>query len=106
MIYCDYTFNIKILHFKVMRGPIKRLENNKVLYVRDVNTINKLFVLERREQFRKDPPNNLDVKRKGFIECDFAMIVSFIHGLELLMQYGIKSFYIFLKGLSFDKKLS
>lgn len=44
-----------------MKAPIKRLEMNRVLYVKDVNTLNKLFVLERREQFRKNPPAGLDV---------------------------------------------
>lgn len=82
-----------------MKCPLKRLELNKVLFIRDPSSINKLQILDKREQFRRDPPQNFDSKKKGFVECDFAMIVSFIHGLELLMQYGIKSFYIFLKGL-------
>jgi Fanconi anemia group M protein len=70
---------------------------NKVFHIKDVNSLNKFFVLDRREQFRKNPPPGLDRKRCAFIEGDFAMIMSFIHGFELLINYGLKSFYVFLK---------
>ncbi len=76
---------------------MKRLERNKVFHVKDVNSLNKFFVLDRREQFRKNPPQGLDRKQCAFIEGDFAMIMSFIHGFELLINYGLKSFYVFLK---------
>ena len=33
----------------------------------------------------------------SFIECDSALLVTLIHALELLCQYGVKSFYMFLK---------
>ena len=45
----------------MIKGPIKRLEQNKVFYVKDINSLNKLYVLDRREQFRKNPPAGLDV---------------------------------------------
>ncbi len=56
-----------------------------------------MLLLDRREQFRKNPPPGIDRKRAAFIECDFALIMSFIHGLDLLVNYGLKSFYVFLK---------
>ena len=44
-----------------MKGPMKRLELNKALYARDVGSLSKFYVLERREAFRKNPPPGLDV---------------------------------------------
>jgi hypothetical protein len=33
----------------------------------------------------------------SFIECDFALLMTFLHGLNLLTNYGVKSFYLFFK---------
>ena len=33
----------------------------------------------------------------SYIECDLALLITLIHALELLTQYGVKSFYAFLK---------
>ena len=49
---------------KVMKGPLKRLEVNHVMSVKDSGALSKMFLLERRECFRKKPPPNFDVKKK------------------------------------------
>jgi hypothetical protein len=33
------------------------------------------------------------------VESDFYLMITLLHSLELLTQYGVKSFYIFLKGV-------
>lgn len=33
------------------------------------------------------------------IEGDYAILISLYHGMELLIQHGMKSFFIFLKGI-------
>ena len=35
----------------------------------------------------------------GILEGTFAILISLYHGLELLLQHGMKSFFIFLKGM-------
>jgi hypothetical protein len=49
-----------------MKSPLKRLEYNRILTNKDPNSLSKGFVLEKREQFRKNPPGGIDV-RKIFI---------------------------------------
>jgi hypothetical protein len=33
------------------------------------------------------------------VESDFFLMVTLLHSLELLTQYGVKSFYMFFKGV-------
>lgn len=40
----------------------------------------------------------------GIVEGDFAISVSLYHALELLTQHGMRSFYIFLKGIMEGEK--
>ena len=51
-----------------MKVPIKRLEASKAFFVRDLNSLNMFYVLERREQYRKNPPPGLDVFLKKIIK--------------------------------------
>ena len=53
-----------------MKSPIKRLEMNKVSTVKEPASLTKMFVLERRESFRRNPPTGLDVKFKICIYCN------------------------------------
>ena len=104
-----------------MKNVLKRLEMNKFISHKDPNTLSKMFILERREHFRKNIPQGLDVcknlskvfsknvkitfiiswikkqKRISFVECDVGLLITLLHALELLCQYGVKSFYMFLK---------
>ena len=45
-----------------MKSPLKRLEYNKALTNKDPGALSKGFVLEKREQFRRNPPIGLDVR--------------------------------------------
>ena len=45
----------------MMRTPLKRLEMSRVLSVKDPNLLNKIQILNRREEFRRNPPPGLDV---------------------------------------------
>ena len=40
----------------------------------------------------------------GIIEGNFAVLMSLYHALELLLQHGMKCFYIFIKGLVHGNK--
>lgn len=44
-----------------MKSPLKRLEINRIVTNKDPNSLSKLFILDRRDQFRKNPPSGLDV---------------------------------------------
>jgi hypothetical protein len=44
-----------------MRSPLKRLEMNRALSVKDPASLSKMLVLQKREQFRRNPPPNSDV---------------------------------------------
>ncbi len=50
---------------EVMRGAVKRLEMNRVATVKDPGCLTKMFVLEKRESFRRNPPEGLDVSRES-----------------------------------------
>lgn len=76
---------------------MKRLEVNRVLNVRDPGSLQKFAILTRREDFRKNVAPGMDSRRAGLIESDLAILVTLVHALELLIQYGVKSFYMFLK---------
>ena len=49
---------------EVMRGPVKRLEMNRIQTVKDPGCLTKMFVLEKREGFRRNTPEGLDVSWK------------------------------------------
>lgn len=46
-----------------MKSPLKRLEYNKAMSHKDPGTLSKFFVLEVRNQFRKNPPAGIDVRK-------------------------------------------
>lgn len=81
----------------MIRNPLKRLEMNRVLSVRDPGSLHKFAILTRRDVFRKNVAPSMDSRRAGLIESDLAVLVTLVHALELLIQYGVKSFYMFLK---------
>ena len=45
----------------MMKTVLKRLEMNKFITNKDPNSLSKMFILERREYFRKNIPQGLDV---------------------------------------------
>ncbi|CAF0760948.1 unnamed protein product [Brachionus calyciflorus] len=93
----DEILKIRNSYYNVMRSPLKRLEINRILSIKDPGTLSKLAILTRREEFRKNIAPGMDSRRAGLIEGDLALLVTLVHALELLVQYGVKSFYMFLK---------
>ena len=44
-----------------MKATMKRIENNGLFAGKDPNTLSKYVILEKREAFRRNPPEGLDV---------------------------------------------
>jgi hypothetical protein len=57
------------------------------MFVKDVSTLNKLYVLDRREQFRKNPPAGLDVR--------------FLFTISIIYDLNEPNFYLSQKNLGF-----
>ena len=51
------------MNLNVIKSPVKRLESNRInINTRDLSTLSKFSFITKRDQFRKNPPNGLDVK--------------------------------------------
>ena len=67
--YLKKLTNFKFVQFrlqnpvftKVMKATMKRIENNGLFAGKDPNTLSKYVILEKREAFRRNPPEGLDV---------------------------------------------
>jgi Fanconi anemia group M protein len=85
--------DIVISFKKVLAGVIGRLASEKLIYTTDIDRLSKFQLLQARQKFR-------DTTAKGVmssaIEGDFALAISLLHGYELLLQHGMRSFYVFL----------
>lgn len=77
----------------------RRLMSMNVLFAKDIGSLTKYSIIQSRERFRRNPPENCPRNRFGVAEGDFAMCITLTHALELLTQHGIRAFYNFL----FDK---
>lgn len=76
-----------------------RLAARKVLFTNNPDSSSKFMLLKEREKFRQDPPENLPRSEFGKVEGDFALAMSLFHAYELLLLYGMRSFFLFLKGM-------
>nr|XP_018669630.1 Fanconi anemia group M protein homolog isoform X2 [Ciona intestinalis] len=94
---CDRIMMFKEKYLAVIQVLINRLVSNDILYHKDAKNITKYALLMARDQFRK--VSGLHKASMCIIEGDFATAISLYHGLELLLQHGMKSFFIFLKGI-------
>ncbi|XP_078491506.1 uncharacterized protein LOC100175837 isoform X2 [Ciona intestinalis] len=94
---CDRITMFKEKYLAVIQVLINRLVSNDILHHKDAKNITKYALLMARDQFRK--VSGLPKTSMGIIEGDFATAISLYHGLELLLQHGMKSFFIFLKGI-------
>nr|XP_039253780.1 Fanconi anemia group M protein-like isoform X1 [Styela clava] len=86
-------------YLKVIEIFTKSLVNRRALFDRETSSYSKYGLLMARDQFRKDPPSGLNKYEMGSVEGDFATCISLFHGLELLQQHGMRSFFIFLKAM-------
>ena len=76
----------------------RRLMESGVLFSKDIGSLTKYMLLQSRDKFRQNPPDNFPRSRSGMIEGDFALCITLTHALELLLQHGIRGFYNFLAG--------
>ena len=76
----------------------RRLLESGVLFSKDIGSLTKYMLLQSRDKFRQNPPDNFPRSRSGMIEGDFALCITLTHALELLLQHGIRGFYNFLAG--------
>jgi len=95
---------IKEKYLEVVQVFINSLAKNDALYNKNVNSYTKYALLMARDRFRKDPPPRASKTLTNVVEGDFAICLSMYHGLELLLQHGMKSFFIFIKGLIVGSK--
>ncbi|CAK8692249.1 unnamed protein product [Clavelina lepadiformis] len=100
----DKILKMKEKYLSVIQMFINCLVNNKVIFNKDAAYFSKYALLMARDQYRKDPPTGLSRNTMGTVEGTFAILISLYHGLELLVQHGLKSFFIFLKGLMEGEK--
>ena len=45
----------------MIKGPLKRLELNRAMYAKDIDSLSKFYVLQQRDVFRKKQPPGSDV---------------------------------------------
>lgn len=76
----------------------RRLMSLNVLFTKDIGSLTKFMVIQSRDKFRQNPPDNFPRSRSGMTEGDFAICITLCHALELLLQHGIRGFYNFLAG--------
>ena len=55
----------------------------------------KYAFINSRDEWRQNPPSNLASHVKGQVEGDFAACIKLYHGMELLTNQGLRSFYNF-----------
>ena len=60
-----------------MKTVLKRLEMNKFLNIKDPNTLSKIYILERREQFRRNRPVDVDVRKTLFLCIFYRLFLQF-----------------------------
>ncbi|XP_070571081.1 Fanconi anemia group M protein-like [Ptychodera flava] len=91
---------IKDRYVQILSIYVNRLIQRRVLYKREVTSLSKFMILKAREDFRCNPPTNIQGKaQQGMVEGDFAMSISLYHGYELLLQHGMRSLYSFLQSM-------
>ncbi|XP_054827690.1 Fanconi anemia group M protein [Eublepharis macularius] len=86
-------------YIRVLEALAGRLIRFRVLAQREVSALTKYQIILARDQFRKNPASCFSGVQQGIIEGDFALCISLYHGYELLLQMGMRSLYIFLRGI-------
>ncbi|XP_075048258.1 Fanconi anemia group M protein [Mixophyes fleayi] len=86
-------------YLKVLETVAGRLIQNNVLMRREIPNLTKYQIILSRDQFRKNPPNNIGGVQIGMVEGDFALCISLYHGYELLLQMGTRSLYYYLRSI-------
>ncbi|XP_053123658.1 Fanconi anemia group M protein isoform X2 [Hemicordylus capensis] len=91
--------DIQKAYIQVLENFAGRLIRFQVLSQREIPSLTKYQIILARDQFRKNPASHFVGAQQGVIEGDFALCISLYHGYELLLQMGMRSLYIFLRGI-------
>ncbi|XP_064098782.1 Fanconi anemia group M protein homolog isoform X2 [Macrobrachium nipponense] len=90
--------NTKNRFLNILRVYVDRLLELRVLFTKDATTLSKFQLLQARDAFRQNPPENLPRHRFGAVEGLFALCVTLYHAFDLMLLHGARSSYKFLKG--------
>lgn len=84
--------------YVIFNACARRLMSYNILLSKDISSLTKFMVIQSRDKFRQNPPDNFPRQMCGVVEGDFALTITLTHALELLLQHGIRGFYNFLAG--------
>ncbi|XP_053701979.1 Fanconi anemia group M protein [Synchiropus splendidus] len=87
------------LYLQILEKFTSRLVQNRAMTHKDLRTLTKYQMILARDQFRKNPPSHIQGPQLGMLEGDFALCISLCHGYELLLQTGLRSFFLYLQGI-------
>ncbi|KAK3757789.1 hypothetical protein RRG08_027148 [Elysia crispata] len=96
--------SIKEQYIQIMTFVTQRLTRSRALYNRQATSLSKFLLLKARDEFRQNPPQNIQPAQRGMVEADFCMAISLYHGYDLLQLHGLRSLYNFLMGLLSGEK--
>ncbi|XP_031436050.1 Fanconi anemia group M protein isoform X2 [Clupea harengus] len=86
-------------YLQVLERFTARLTQLRLLSHRDLRSLTKYQLILARQQFRSNPPPQVQGAQQGALEGDFALCISLYHGYELLMQMGLRSLFLFTQGI-------
>ena len=87
----------------VMEIYVKRLSAASALRKgHNPSAYTKFAFIRSRDEWRQNPPGNIQNHVKGQVEGDFAACIKLYHGMELLTTQGLRSFYNFFNRVAED----
>ncbi|GFO07356.1 ATP-dependent DNA helicase mph1 [Plakobranchus ocellatus] len=95
---------VKEQYIQIMTFVTQRLTRNRALYNMEATRLSKFLLLKARDEFRQNPPQNIQPAQKGTVEADFCLAISLYHGYDLLQLHGLRSLYNFLMGIVSGEK--
>ncbi|XP_038611928.1 Fanconi anemia group M protein [Tachyglossus aculeatus] len=90
---------IQDAYIQVLEAFASPLIRMNILMRRDIPNLTKYQIILARDQFRKNPSPQMVGIQQGIVEGQLALCISLYHGFELLQQMGLRSFYMFLRGI-------
>lgn len=90
-------YRIKAKFVGIATEYAKSLQQQRLLFG-NVGSMARFSVLKEWESFRREGTNGLDPARINKFNTDFALVHTFVHGLELLQTYGLRLLLNHMKG--------
>ncbi|KAF0700409.1 Aste57867_9069 [Aphanomyces stellatus] len=85
---------VRTQYFTLFQPVLHRLCSSQVLHIRDPEKLNRWLVIQSRDRMRANPQGN---KPYRTAEADLALLVSLLHGKDVLTIHGIGNFKSFLE---------